>query len=322
MSGDAEQDYFCDGLVEDIITTLSKLAGLLVIARNSSFVYKGRSVDVREAAKQLGVRYVLEGSVRKSGNRIRITAQLIDAKDGTHLWAERYDRAIDDIFAIQDEITLVLATEMQVKLTEGEQARLRYTTTHNVEAWTYWVRALSHYRQAVTKEKMGPARLYWEKALALDPNSASLNAMLGFMHCLDARFGWWDDRETAIEKARLTPTERWKSISAMPTLTQRQASFLCKGATTKPWPTLGRQCNWRLARPMQRNLPASFLRRRDIPKKRSYRARKRSPLARTIPQCIWALSEMPIACRGAPRKRLPPSMRIMREAPDLALPIS
>jgi adenylate cyclase len=153
MSGDAEQDYFCDGLVEDIITTLSKLAGLRVIARNSSFVYKGRSVDVREAAKQLGVRYVLEGSVRKSGNRIRITAQLIDAKDGTHLWAERYDRAIDDIFAIQDEITLVLATEMQVKLTEGEQARLRYTTTHNVEAWTCWAQGMSHYRQAVTKKK-------------------------------------------------------------------------------------------------------------------------------------------------------------------------
>ena len=94
MSGDPEQEHFCDGLVEDIITTLSKLAGLRVIARNSSFVYKGRSVDVREAAKQLGVRYVLEGSVRKSGNRIRITAQLIDAKDGAHLWAERYDRAM------------------------------------------------------------------------------------------------------------------------------------------------------------------------------------------------------------------------------------
>ena len=202
MSGDAEQDYFCDGLVEDIITTLSKLPGLRVIARNSSFVYKGRSVDVREAAKQLGVRYILEGSVRKSGNRVRITAQLIDAKDGTHLWAERYDRAIDDIFAIQDEITLVLATEMQVKLTEGEQARLHYTTTKNVEAWTYWVQGLSHYRGPVTKENMGPARLYWEKALALDPTSAALNAMLGFMHCLDARFSWWDDRETALGKAR------------------------------------------------------------------------------------------------------------------------
>ena len=159
MSGDPEQEHFCDGLVEDIITTLSKLAGLRVIARNSSFVYKGRSVDVREAAKQLGVRYILEGSVRKSGNRIRITAQLIDARDGTHVWAERYDRAIDDIFAIQDEITSVLATEMQVKLTEGEQARLRYTTTHNVEAWTYWVQGLSHYRQAITKENMAAARL-------------------------------------------------------------------------------------------------------------------------------------------------------------------
>ena len=202
MSGDAEQDYFCDGLVEDIITTLWKLAGLRVIARNSSFVYKGRSVDIREAAKQLGVRYVLEGSVRKSGNRIRVTAQLIDAKDGTHLWAERYDRAIDDIFAIQDEITLVLATEMQVKLTEGEQARLHYTTTHNVEAWTYWVQGLASFRQAVTKENNASALLCWEKALTLDPASAALNAMLGFIHCLDARFGWWDDRETAIIKAR------------------------------------------------------------------------------------------------------------------------
>jgi adenylate cyclase len=202
MSGDPEQDYFCDGLVEDIITTLSKLAGLRVIARNSTFVYKGRSVDVREAAKQLGVRYVLEGSVRKSGKRIRITAQLIDAKDGAHLWAERYDRAIDDIFAIQDEITLVLATEMQVKLTEGEQARLHYTTTHNVEAWTHWVQGLSYYRQAVTKENLGHARLCWEKALALDPGSAALSAMLGLIHCLDTRFGWWDDRETAAGKAR------------------------------------------------------------------------------------------------------------------------
>ena len=202
MSGDVEQDYFCDGLVEDIITTLSKLGGLRVVARNSSFVYKGRSVDVREVAKELGVRYVLEGSVRKSGNRIRITAQLIDAKDGVHLWAERYDRAFDDIFAIQDEITLVLATEMQVKLTEGEQARLRYTTTHNVEAWTYWAQGLSYFHQAITKENMSSARLCWEKALALDPSSAALNAMLGFLHCMDARFDWWNERETAIGKAR------------------------------------------------------------------------------------------------------------------------
>ena len=202
MSGDAEQDHFCDGLVEDIITTLSKLAELRVTARNSSFVYKGRSVDVRDAAKQLGVRYILEGSVRKSGNRIQITAQLIDAKDGTHLWGERYDRAVDDIFAIQDEITLVVATEMQVKLTEGEQARLHYTTTRNIEAWTYWVQGQSEFRQAPNKEQNRRMRSYWEKALALDPHSAALNAMLGFAHYADARYSLWDNRETALAKAR------------------------------------------------------------------------------------------------------------------------
>lgn len=203
MSGDTEQEHFCDGLVEDIITTLSKLAGLRVIARNSSFVYKGRAVDIREAAKHLGVRYVLEGSVRKSANRIRITAQLIDAKDGTHVWAERYDRSIEDIFAIQDEITLILATEMQVKLTDGEQVRLRYTTTSNVEAWTYWVQGLSHHRHGVTKEDTGAALQCWEKALALDPASATLNAMLGFLHSVNARFGWGGGREAEMVKTRM-----------------------------------------------------------------------------------------------------------------------
>lgn len=202
MSGDPEQEFFADGLVEDIITTLSKLAGLRVIARNSSFVYKGQAVDVREAAQHLGVRYVLEGSVRKGANRIRITAQLVDASSGSHIWAERYDRSIDDIFAVQDEITLVLATEMQVKLTEGEQARLHYTTTSNVEAWTHWVQGLSYYRQAVTKESSAAALACWKRALALDPTSAALHAMIGFKHCSDARFGWWDDRETALGKAR------------------------------------------------------------------------------------------------------------------------
>ena len=202
MSGDPEQEHFCDGLVEDIITTLSKLAGLRVIARNSSFVYKGRSVDVREAAKHLGVRYILEGSVRKSGNRIRITTQLIDAKDGSHVWAERYDRSIEDIFAIQDEITLILATETQVRLTDGEQARLRYTTTTNVEAWTCWAQGLSHYRKAITEENMAAAVLWWEKALALDPASAVLNAVLGFIHFVNARFGWSDDREAGFIKSR------------------------------------------------------------------------------------------------------------------------
>ena len=194
MSNDPEQEFFADGLVEDILTTLSKLSGLSVIARNSSFVYKGRAVDVRQVARELGVRYVLEGSVRKAGNRIRITAQLIDATTGAHIWADRFDRSIDDIFAVQDEITLTLATEMQVRLTEGEQARLRYTTTTNVEAWNLWIQGLNHYRSgAVSRETNLQVRRCWEKALALDPGSASLNAMLGFMHFADARHGWSDE---------------------------------------------------------------------------------------------------------------------------------
>ena len=175
MSTDPEQEFFADGLVDDILTTLSKLSGLNVIARNSSFAFKGRNVDVRQAGKELGARYVLEGSVRKAGNRIRITVQLIDAETGTHVWAERYDRAIEDIFAVQDEITLILATEMQVNLTEGEQARMRYSSTSNVEAWNYWAQGLAHFRTGVvTKDGVGKARACWEKALALDPNSAAL----------------------------------------------------------------------------------------------------------------------------------------------------
>ena len=155
MSGDPEQDYFCDGLVEDIITTLSKLAGLRVIARNSSFVYKGRSVDVREAAKQLGVRYVLEGSVRKSGNRIRITAQLIDAKGrraplgGTLRPRDRRH------FRHPGRNHPGPRNRNAGQTTEGEQARLHYTTTDNVEAWTYWVQGLSHFHQAAVQRKNG-----------------------------------------------------------------------------------------------------------------------------------------------------------------------
>jgi adenylate cyclase len=202
MGNDPEQEFFADGLVEDILTTLSKLSGLSVIARNSSFTYKGRSVDVRQVARELGVRFVLEGSVRKAGNRIRISAQLIDATTGMHIWADRYDRSIDDIFAVQDDITLTLATEMQVKLTEGEQARLRYTTTTNVAAWNLWIQGLNYDRLRKTPDLHLQVRRCWEKALALDPGSAVLNAMLGDIHFSDARHGWTgEDRETALKKA-------------------------------------------------------------------------------------------------------------------------
>jgi adenylate cyclase len=202
MGNDPDQEFFADGLVDDITTTLSKLSGLSVIARHSSFVYKERAVDVRQAARELGVQYVLEGSVRKAGNRIRITTQLIDASTGVNVWADRFDRSVDDIFAVQDEITLMLATEMQVRLTEGEQARLRYTTTTNVEAWSLWIEGLNHDRRSKTRVSRLQARRCWEKALALDPGSAVLNALLGDVHYSDARLGWsGEDRETALRKA-------------------------------------------------------------------------------------------------------------------------
>ena len=169
------------------------------------------------------MRYVLEGSVRRSGARIRVTAQLIDAADGSHLWAERYDRGVDDIFAIQDEITLMLATEMQVKLTDGEQARMHYTTTSNVEAWTYWAKGMSYFRQPPTRANREAAQAAWEKALALDPNSAPLNAMLGFTHCLDARFGWKIRSTSRTQRPAAMPKRRWSSIPAMPTLISPQA---------------------------------------------------------------------------------------------------
>jgi adenylate cyclase len=201
MSDDPSQEYFADGLAEDIITTLSKLVGLRVVARNSSFVYKGRSVDVREPAISLDVRFILEGSVRKAADCLRVTAQLIDAEDGSHLWAERYDRPVKDIFAIQDEITLAIATELQVQLTEGEQARLRYTTTDNVQAWTYWAQGRAYARQAISKDNIGRGLELWRKALARDPNSAPLNAAVGLAHSADARLGWWEPREEALRKS-------------------------------------------------------------------------------------------------------------------------
>jgi adenylate cyclase len=202
VGGDPEEEFFADGLVGDILTTLAKLSGLSVIARNSSFVYKGRAVDVRQVARDLGVRYVLEGSVRKAADRLRITTQLIDATTGMHVWAERFDRRMEDIFAVQDEITLTLATEMQVRLTEGEQARLRYTTTTNVEAWNLWIQGLNFDRRPKSNESHLQARRCWERALVLDPGSAVLNALLGDLHYSDARHGWsGEDRKTALEKA-------------------------------------------------------------------------------------------------------------------------
>jgi adenylate cyclase len=141
MSSDPEQEFFADGISEDIITALSKISRMRVIARNSTFAYKGQALDLRRVAGELDVRYVLEGSIRRGGNRLRITAQLIDADSGSHVWAERYDRTVADLFDIQDEITKEIVTALRVKLTDGEEAFVLARGTDNIEAWQYCVRA-------------------------------------------------------------------------------------------------------------------------------------------------------------------------------------
>ena len=157
LSGDPDQDYLADGITENIITALSKIPEMFVIARNSVFTYKGKPIKVQKVAEDLGIRYVLEGSIQKASNRFRITGQLIDATTGHHLWAEKYDRVLEDLFAVQDEITLAIVSSLQVKLTDGEQARLRHRSTDNLQAWGLAVRGYS-YMAHYTKEDNARAR--------------------------------------------------------------------------------------------------------------------------------------------------------------------
>ena len=199
MSGDKEQEYFSDGITENIITGLSKIPRLFVIARNSTFVYKGKGVKVQQVAEDLGVRYVLEGSVQRSGNRVRITAQLIDAITGNHLWAERYDRDLKDIFAVQDEITLKILGDMQVKLTEGEQA-LRGKPPRNLEAYLKVLQAVE-YIQRFNIEGNIMAKRLTEEAIVLDPEFASAYNMLASTHMMDVWLGSSKSPKESLDKA-------------------------------------------------------------------------------------------------------------------------
>ena len=200
MSDDPKQEYFSDGLTEGIITALSKTPKLLVIARNSTFTYKGKPVKVQQVGRELGVRYVLEGSVRRSEDQIRITAQLIDATTGNHLWAEQYDRSLKDVFAIQDEITLKVITELQVKLTKGEIARVRARGTDNLEA-VLKVQEGLEYVLRLNKAANLKARQLFEEAIALDPNYTYGHSILGWTYYLDVMFGWSESSKKALEKA-------------------------------------------------------------------------------------------------------------------------
>jgi adenylate cyclase len=179
MSGDPEQEYFVDGIVEDIITGLSRIKWLFVIARNSSFVYKGKAVDVRRVGRELGVRYVLEGGVRKAGNRLRITAQLIEAETGAHLWADRYDGALDDVFDLQDQITDKVVGIVEPSLQRSEIERSRRKRPENLDAYDLYLRALPH-MESIMPPDARIAAGFLEDALKLDPNYAAAHAYLAW----------------------------------------------------------------------------------------------------------------------------------------------
>ena len=204
MSGDPQQEYFSDGITEDITTDLSKISSLFVIARNSAFTYKGKSVKVQDVSKEMGVRYVLEGSVRKADNQVRVTAQLIDATTGGHLWSERYDRPLTNIFALQDEIRHKIVLALKVKLTPEEQERFRSVPTNNLEAYDYLLRGREAYFHAWhehRKEANVQARQLYEKAIELDPQYAAAYARLVLSYWIDFFFLWDKDSAQSLEQA-------------------------------------------------------------------------------------------------------------------------
>jgi len=200
MSGDPKQDVFCDGLTDTIITSLSRIPHLFVIASNSTFTYKGKPVKVQHVAEDLGVRYVLEGSMQKSEKRIRLRTQLVDAVSGRHMWAESYDRSLEDIFALQDEITSKIITSLQVELTSGEYARAAGRGTKNLQALELWWRAQYHLIR-FKKEDIALAKQYAEKAIEIDPGFPAAWAELGFTHLCDFIYGWSSSREQSVRLA-------------------------------------------------------------------------------------------------------------------------
>ena len=200
LSDDPEHGYFSDGLTDEIITALSKVPKLFVIARQSTFAFKGKQVQVKQVAEELGVKYVLEGSVRRGGDKIRITAQLIDALGGHHIWAERYDRSLRDIFAVQDEITKEIITAMQVKLTVGEQARTVAKGTNNLQAYLKCLQA-NEYHQRINPESNALAKHLAKEAIVLDPQYASAYFVLARTHMLDVWLGTTKSPKQSITKS-------------------------------------------------------------------------------------------------------------------------
>jgi TolB-like protein/class 3 adenylate cyclase/Tfp pilus assembly protein PilF len=197
MSGDPEQDYFADGMVEDITTALSRLRWLFVIARNSSFAYKGRAVDVKQVGRELGVRYVLEGSVRKAGNRVRITGQLINASTGAHLWADRFDGELANIFDLQDRVAASVVGTIAPKLEQAEIERAKRKPTESLDAYDYFLRGMAAFHQ-LTKPGNEEALALFSRVIEIDPNYASAYAMAARCFMQRKGFGWVADRDREI----------------------------------------------------------------------------------------------------------------------------
>ena len=203
MSGDAEQEYFSDGISEDVITDLSKIGGLIVIARNSSFAYKGRSVDIRVVGRELGVQSLLEGSIRRAGNRVRITAQLIDATNGAHLWADRYDRDLTDVFAVQDDVTRRIVDALKVTLSPAEKARLADSGTPNVDAYDCYLRGRELLAMnPKNRERFEQASKLFVRALELDPGYSQAYAALSMAYNLDYQNRWSDSPDASLRLAK------------------------------------------------------------------------------------------------------------------------
>jgi TolB-like protein/class 3 adenylate cyclase len=206
MSGDPEQEYFADGIVEEIITALSRFRRLFVIARNSSFTYKGRAVDVKQVGRELGVRYLLEGSVRKAANRVRIAGQLIDASTGTHLWADRFDGALDDIFDLQDRITASVVWAIAPTMETAEIERAKHKPTESLDAYEYYLRGLARLYEWSSEQALGEALPLFYKAIGLDPDFASAYGRAAYCYAERKANGWMTD--PANEAAEVTRLAR------------------------------------------------------------------------------------------------------------------
>ena len=200
MSGDPEQEYFADGMVEEIITALSRIRWLFVIARNSSFTYKGQAIDVKQVGRELGVRYVLEGSVRKAGNRVRITAQLIDAQSGTNLWADRFDGSLEDVFDLQDRVAISVAGVIEPALQAAEMRRSAARPTTDLSTYDFYLRALATYFP-ITRERIFEALVLLEQAIAIDRHYGPALSLAAICHLQLTTNGWVEEAETVRRKA-------------------------------------------------------------------------------------------------------------------------